>query len=309
MYITHKMTEILHVITVISNPCEYKIRWNLMNEFIQRMEHTHGIILYVIEMAYNNQLYHVTNKNNDKHLQLRCNSILWHKENMINIGINKLFPKDWKYMAWIDGDIEFLNKNWVDETLNKLKTFDIVQLFESCDDLDKNGTPMYIHKSFGSQWNSHNYEKIRKALKSELIMPEHPGYAWACTKNFYNNIGIYDKSIIGYGDKIITYGIIGNNKLMYDKGLVNANKETFEYMNKFKNINFGVISGKILHYYHGTKQNRQYLERWEIMLKNKFDPVLQLQYDEFGILIPTHEMKKEFLNNILEYFLNRKEDD
>jgi len=301
------MSEILHVIAVISNPCEYKIRWKLMKDFIERMKQTDGIQLYVVEMAYNDQLYHVTDLNNPFHLQLRCNDVLWHKENMINIGINKLFPKDWKYMAWIDGDIEFLNKNWVSETINKLNTFDIVQLFETCDDLDKNGVPMYIHKSFGNQWSKG--EKIQKALKKELITPEHPGYAWACTREFYNNIGIYDRSIIGYGDKIITYGIIGNNKLMYDKTLVNANNETNEYMNKFKNIKFGVVDGKILHYYHGTKQNRQYLERSEIMLKNKFDPILQIQYNEFGILVPTDVMNCDFLKNIMEYFLNRKEDE
>ena len=49
-----------------------------------------------------------TNANNKKHLQLNTNNIpLWHKENMINIGIRKLLPNNWKAVAWIDADIEF----------------------------------------------------------------------------------------------------------------------------------------------------------------------------------------------------------
>jgi hypothetical protein len=300
------MNNTLHVVAVVSNPCEYKIRWKLMKEFIDRMELTDGIELYVVEMVYNDQTFHITEPNNTKHLQLRCSSILWHKENMINIGVKKLFPSNWQYMAWIDGDIEFTNKNWVSETIHKLNAFDIVQLFETCDDLDSSGIPMYIHKSFGSQWAIS--EKMQKALKKELIIPEHPGYAWACTRNFYDKIGIYDKSIIGYGDKIITYAIIRNKKLMYDVTLINANNDTIEYMNKFENIKFGFVNGKILHYYHGTKQNRQYFERAQLMLENKFDPTLQITYDENGILIPTEHMTDEFLEKILKYFKNRQED-
>ena len=257
-------------------------------------------------MVYNNQIYHITDANNKNHLQLKCEHVLWHKENMINIGVKKLFPSNWKYMAWIDGDIEFMNNNWVNETVHKLNTFDIVQLFQTCDDLDGNGIPMYVHKSFGNQWSIS--EKMQKALKKEIILPEHPGYAWACTRDFYDKIGIYDRSIIGYGDKIIAYAIIGNKKLMYDKSLINANNDTFSYMNKYENIKFGCINGKILHHYHGMKQNRQYLERWQLMLENKFDPTLQITYDKNGILVPTEYMSHMFLDEILKYFQNRKED-
>jgi hypothetical protein len=56
-------------------------------------------------------------------------SKVWIKENLINLGI-KTLPEDWKFVAWIDADITFLNQNWVDETKEKLQSSDIVQLWQ-----------------------------------------------------------------------------------------------------------------------------------------------------------------------------------
>jgi hypothetical protein len=41
--------EKLHVIAVISNPCNYKIRYKLTNEFMTRMEKEPNIIVYLVE--------------------------------------------------------------------------------------------------------------------------------------------------------------------------------------------------------------------------------------------------------------------
>jgi hypothetical protein len=75
---------ILHVIIVISNPCSYAIRYILTKEFIRRMKDEKNIILYVVELAYGDQEYYVTDMDNPQHLRLRTNIPLWHKENMIN---------------------------------------------------------------------------------------------------------------------------------------------------------------------------------------------------------------------------------
>jgi hypothetical protein len=43
-----------------------------------------------------------------------------------------LLPINWKYVAWIDADIRFMNKNWVRETIDALKSgrAHFLQLFE-----------------------------------------------------------------------------------------------------------------------------------------------------------------------------------
>ena len=40
------------------------------------------------------------------HLQITAPSVLWLKENLINIAVQRL-SKDVEYIAWLDADIEF----------------------------------------------------------------------------------------------------------------------------------------------------------------------------------------------------------
>ena len=57
----------LHVITVISNICNFKRRWQLMIEFIDRIKEFPNVELYVVEMIYPKQKYIITQKNNKHH--------------------------------------------------------------------------------------------------------------------------------------------------------------------------------------------------------------------------------------------------
>lgn len=96
----------LHVIAVVSNPCNYNIRYKLARDYLSRMEKEENCISYLVELVYGDQEFVLTDPNNKRHLQLRANIPLWHKENMINLGIKYLLPEDWKAVAWVDADIE-----------------------------------------------------------------------------------------------------------------------------------------------------------------------------------------------------------
>ena len=141
----------LNVIIVISNPCLYAIRYILTREFIKRIEiEETNVNLYVVELAYKNQKFLCTDSKNKNHLQLRSEIPLWHKENMVNLGVRYLLPKSWKAFAWIDADVEFENPNWALDTLKILNGCkDIVQVFSHCVDMDKNKLALNIFNSFG----------------------------------------------------------------------------------------------------------------------------------------------------------------
>ena len=113
----------LHVIIVISNPCQYGTRYLLAREFVRRMElDESNVELYIVELAYNDQQFYVTEKSNKKHLQIRTKTApLWHKENMINLGVKYLLPKKWKAFAWVDADVEFENVSWNFKELDEYK--------------------------------------------------------------------------------------------------------------------------------------------------------------------------------------------
>jgi len=201
-----KIEDKLHVIAVIFNPTmkslsnnsktysyEYELRYKLFNEFKERMENEEpDVILYIVEMTYGSQEFIITDKNNPRHLQLHSDVPLWHRENMINLGIKHLLPPDWKAVAWIDGDIEFENKFWARDTLKLLnKTYDIVQLYSSCNFLldeyeDKKPYVREIFNSFGyNHVNDYNFELNNY---NEGFHNWHHGFATACSRKMYDQI-------------------------------------------------------------------------------------------------------------------------
>jgi len=198
----------LHVIAVISNPCLFVKRYILFKQFLQRMENEEpNVIVYVVELAYKNQTFIITDSKNPRHLQLRTETPLWHKENMINIGVSKLLPNDWKAFAWIDGDLEFESQTWALDTLKILNGYkDIVQVFSHCVDMNNEGGTMRVFNSAGYHFaKSHTY-------CGEGQNYWHPGYAWAITRNAYEKIGgLYEKAILGSGDNIMMLSLLNNS--------------------------------------------------------------------------------------------------
>ena len=82
-----------YVISVISNPARYTSRYDLYEKFEKKMLES-GVKLLTVELQLGQRAFQVTDASNPFHLQLRSDDELWHKENMINLGIAKL-PHDW----------------------------------------------------------------------------------------------------------------------------------------------------------------------------------------------------------------------
>lgn len=298
--------EKLNVIIVISNPCLYARRYRLLNEFVNRIENEEDHVnLYIVEMTYGTQKFYVTKKNNPNHLQIRTITPLWHKENMVNLAVKYLLPKNYRAFAWIDADIEFENTTWALDTLKVLNGCkDVVQLFSHCIDMDRDEYTMSVFNSFGYSFSKH------KKYISKTQDFWHPGYAWAITRKAYESLGnIYDKGVLGSGDKIFAVALINKAEIMnHDNYHEDYNNSMTEYQTKAKKLRLGYIPGVIRHYFHGSKENRKYVERWQILMEHKFSPVQDITYDDFGVLVPTEKMTEEFKADIMQYFVDRKED-
>lgn len=299
--------DILNVIIVISNPCQYARRYILAREFVKRFEHEENVRLYIVELAYGKQQFHVTEKNNPNHLQIKTNEpALWHKENMINMGV-KLLPKNWKAFAWIDADVEFDNANWALDTLKVLNGCrDIVQIFSHAVDMDKHENAMSIFSSFGFQ-----YSKNKTYGPSGANNFWHPGFAWAITRKAYEKVGgLYDLSVLGSGDNNMALSLIGKSmKSINGCASEGYKKSVLDYEKKMCNLRLGYVPGVIRHYFHGSKQNRKYAERWQILVKHQYDPNVHVTKNEEGLLVPTNKCPKGLLDDILQYFAERDEDE
>jgi hypothetical protein len=219
------------------------------------MEDEEDVILYIVEMTYGKQKFYITDSKNPRHLQINTDVPLWHKENMINIGVKKLLPHDWKAFAWIDADIEFENNTWASDTLKILNGCkDIVQLFSHCIDMNKNELSMSVFNSFGYQYTK------KYPYCGHGINFWHPGYAWACTRKAYEKIGgLYQLSILGSGDHNMTFSLLNNClKSLNPSVSENYKKSILKYQEKMRHLRAGYVPGVIMHHYHGSKINRRY---------------------------------------------------
>jgi hypothetical protein len=225
---------------------------------------------------------------------------------MINIGIRKLLPANWKAVAWIDADIEFESPTWALDTLKILNgSKDIVQLFSHCVDMNKHGEAMNVFPSFGFQYTK------QLPYSKKPVNFWHPGYAWACTRKTYDRIGgLYEDAILGSGDNIMALSIIQKAKYAINEQYSEEYRNSiFEYEKKTKLLRIGYVPGLIRHYYHGSKKNRNYGNRWKILVDNEYNPTTHITRDENGIIIPTNECPKELLTGIVDYFKSRNDDE
>ena len=86
----------LNIVMVHSNPLNYVIRDKLALQFKERMLLYPNVNLIIVELVYGNKHFKITDKNNMNHVQIRTSNdnILWHKENMMNIGVKRLIQSE-----------------------------------------------------------------------------------------------------------------------------------------------------------------------------------------------------------------------
>lgn len=294
----------LYVILPYFNFCGFKRRRDLFVQFVNEIAKTQGPLVRMVISEALGTTRLPRGLPVWKHMTFETPSKIWIKENLINLAADRL-PRYWKYMAWIDADLTFLNQNWVRDTIHELETADIVQLWRSAVNLGPDGETLKVDKSFaymfidsGTEWT-----------QTDRYGFWHPGYAWACTRKAYETMnGLVDWAILGSGDRHMAMALAGLAQKSCP-GNIHPNYMFLlrNFEKKLKNFKTSYVDGTILHYWHGSFANRRYRERWEILTKNNFDPFEDIGMDSDGIISLT-EVGKRFDTFLDDYFTGRKED-
>jgi len=272
----------LWVVTVISNPARYRSRYELYKKF-ERHCKERGVNLLTVEAAFGQRPFEVTSPDNPHHLQLRTDDEIWHKENMINLGVQRL-PHDWQYVAWIDADIEFMRDDWAEEIVHQLQHYQVIQLFQNAVDLGPSGEVIKIHDGF-----VYSYVSGKPLPNSKYNYPHwHPGYAWAARREAFDELGgLMDFAILGSADHHMAWALVGKVTEFaptfitpgYRRELLTWQERANVHVNK----NIGYMPGSIWHHWHGRKKDRRYVERWQILAKHDYDPDQDLMHDWQGL--------------------------
>ncbi len=334
--------EPLYVITAISNPIRFKTRWKHYQRFAAHVKDSGGI-LYTVEAAFGERRSALIDRAPEdadstwktasatqephKYLQVRMDSELWVKENLMNLGVQAL-PDSWKYVAFIDADIQFARPNWVGETIHQLQHYSVVQMFSEAQDVGPHYVTVHAHKSFMWCWMA-GLKKPKWRKPGQYDGPPgkgpnlwHPGFAWAYTREAINGLGshisagsLIDFAILGAADNHMAHALIG----LADDSLHPQMGQTYRDLlhewqwqaHRHVRQNVGVMSGTIIHYWHGRKVDRKYWDRWRILVENQYNPITDIKYDWRGVLSLQDRGTPRSIklrDDIMRYFRSRQED-
>lgn len=283
----------LHVVCAVSNPRRYWSRYELYAPFARHMRCS-GAELWTAELAYGDRPFAVTDAADPRHLQLRGGHELWHKENLLNLAVQRL-PADWKYVAWIDADVHFVRPDWAAETVQRLQHHPVVQLFAEAIDLGPDGLPLTRYRSFG--WALANGVPRKKGPGYHGGTPpcripgiayyHHPGFAWAMRRDAWDAVGgLFDVAVVGEADYIMCKAALGEAADTLYPGVAAGYRHAVSvWQDRARALqgDIGFVPGTLVHSWHGKKAARQYWDRCRILVESKFDPSVHLKRDWQGL--------------------------
>lgn len=308
----HKNQDGLWGITTYFNPEKYNsksINYRKFRESSKRQ----GLKLITIECSFGESPFELEKDDADILIQVRSNSVIWQKERLLNIGLENL-PEECTKVAWLDADIIFLNNNWVSETNELLDNFKVVQLFEISVRLKK-GQVFTDLSDF--EYGPQNGEKRKSSVfirnnKENVDYFPATGFGWAIRRDIIEEIGFYDKMILGGGDTVIVNSFYNKKEIYeyYNSSIEGLYQDILLWSNKMYDLvkdSVDNTNGTILHMYHGDMKNRLYEVRYKMIEKINFDIKKDIKINNYGCWEWNTENKK--LSAIVKrYFSIRNED-
>jgi len=236
--------------------------------------------------------------------QFKTDSYMFYKENLIFCA-EKLIPESYDKICLMDADILFDNPEWYTVISQQLNEYNIVQPFKKAH---------WLQFDFSIQMLKEN---VVDELSSDVINYglEHPGFAWAFTRNVFNDLDFFDKSIISSaGDAILTFKITSKMDRHTNDSVIKFYETQFKTKFKVNSTHeFSSCDLNIYHLYHGSLGNRQYVSIHDVvsnyLSRRNIKLIDMVERREDNLL----EWKPKFKNDMnimmLNYFTLRKDDE
>ncbi|CAF0810650.1 unnamed protein product [Adineta steineri] len=319
----------LGIVSVIFNPVRYRSRYERYDKFRDHMARS-GVNLFTVECVFESatrfglapQRFEVTRPGNPRHIQVVAPSIMWMKENLINIAVQQL-PPIIDRIAWIDADVEFEHLNWPHLTMKALDRYPIVQMFKIGYFTEPSGKKEILRRDHSFGYSIRHNKPIYPHRPHWYA---HQGYAWAMHRNTFNAIGgLIDFCIVGSGDLHFAYALLGRVEETFPRGLhrdyrIQVSNWGDGVARAASNGTFvGYVDVNLYHRWHGSRANRNYTSRLSILSQYQFSPRKDLERNKrTGVLylrdkrlfdLQSRGARIEDLEQaIVGYFISRDED-
>lgn len=281
------------LVTCHFNPCGYSRP--VQNYWRFREALPEGVNLTTVELSFSGE-FEIPDS-----IQLKADpdlSVMWQKERLLNVGIESL-DGSFDSILWVDADFIFRSPTWLEDTERLLKRFPAVQPFERLHMLDQDDL-------IESSMSSYAYKHYNPAARWKK-----PGGAWAYRREVLPSGGLYDKNVIGGGDQVMVASSVGDWGDAAFSLISGAYKEAAlawgrEFYSNVKG-SIGCTHGDALHLFHGTRENRNYSRRHEILNESEFDPSSDIKVGSCGAW-EWSTNKTEIIERAKVYFKQRGED-
>lgn len=277
----------MQIVTCYFNPQKYH---NLRENYWRFREALH-LPLLTIELSFDG-IFDIFDA--DVKITGGPQNVMWQKERLLNLLVETLPPEVDK-IAWVDADVLFLRNKWWEAAEGVLETHKAVQLFEHAHFLDPLGRVIRTRDSWASKIGS-----------KEPVMSA-PGFAWAARRELFPLI---DHHICGGGDKLMCEAWLGNYNAMgrqMNKVWLTAFAEESRRQYEYVKGSIAFLKGDIVHLWHGSFNDRKYVERWLYLTDNQFDPRVDIVHGDNGIWQWATD-KPKMHASIAGYFAERRED-
>ena len=285
-----KVCNKLAVITSFFNPCNYTITKFNYYKFSEHIKNFAD--LYSIELSFDNNFF-IKDKNC---IQINGGkeNILWQKEALLNIVLDNL-PSQYTDVAWVDCDVIFQDKYWIERVYKELNSYKILHLFNFASRLDCCGDdPTFYHSGIETYCNN---DRV-------LIGPF--GWAWAGRREVLDEIKFLDNQVLGSADMVMAHSFMNKKIPDYKKDEYIDNETTQKWDKKTRDVVNGsvnYINNEIEHLYHGDIEERKYQTRYADYLDCKFnDKVVKTSKNIWQI------NDNDLTDTIQNYFQSRNED-
>jgi len=302
-------------ITAYFNPVGYRNKLAHMRLFAERVR-SQGLKLLIVELAFDNAPFSLDESLGDRVLHVRSSSVLWQKERLLNIALDRL-PDSCDKVAWLDADIFFESQQWVGDTSRLLQTFVVVQPYDVAWWLPP-GVQCCSSEFSGDSFQAidHGLAYSQSQASDRHLVVAHTGFAWAARRSLLASHGFYDRFVLGGGDLVMCWGMYGDlfrwpvRRWLAELCSQVQIDDLTTWMSAFNADVQGSVSfikGRVFHCWHGAVENRQYAQRHRILKDEGFDPQADIALDD-GRCWRWNSDKPDLHRKVKDYFWIRKED-
>jgi hypothetical protein len=294
------------IITTYFNYNKDKKKRELLNKFVKFISDTANIKdLYLCEISATEKS-ELVDINIPNHYWINNPDQLWHKETAINFLLKKL-PNEYTNVVIFDADIELSDSDWLSKTESALESHIMVQPFEYI---------KYVGPSDSIVDNF--YPSITKHMsKHSTIDYGNPGVCIAYNRNYLDAVGgLFDKCILGGGDSINIIPFFLNSFIklsIFNRVSLDVRCELLSYLDrciKFirdNNAKATYIKDCIaIHGFHGPIKNRQYDERYSLLMNSRFDDLVYKDSNGFYKIHKHTNLGQIFNDFVASFFSNRE---